>query len=120
MKPATSLCCLRKEVGTKRSTKINPPTASAMDTHSNSKPRGILMAGRLSVSLIPWGKSRYYLAGRGANSSAGQAGIVDAVYGRNWWLVKGSDANVCGGAEGDRTPDLRAASAALSQLSYGP
>jgi hypothetical protein len=25
-----------------------------------------------------------------------------------------------GGAEGDRTPDLRAASAALSQLSYGP
>jgi hypothetical protein len=24
------------------------------------------------------------------------------------------------GAEGDRTPDLRAASAALSQLSYGP
>ncbi len=31
---------------------------------------------------------------------------------------------ICGhfesGAEGDRTPDLRAASAALSQLSYGP
>ena len=25
-----------------------------------------------------------------------------------------------GGAEGDRTPDLRAASAALSRLSYGP
>jgi hypothetical protein len=25
-----------------------------------------------------------------------------------------------GGAEGDRTPDLRIANAALSQLSYGP
>src|SRR5918995_4786983 len=31
-----------------------------------------------------------------------------------------SMADKVGGAEGDRTPDLRAASAALSQLSYGP
>ena len=28
--------------------------------------------------------------------------------------------NFIGGAEGDRTPDLRIANAALSQLSYGP
>jgi hypothetical protein len=43
-----------------------------------------------------------------------------------WWDLdqEGMHGRHCwgrvGGAEGDRTPDLRAASAALSQLSYGP
>ncbi len=32
------------------------------------------------------------------------------------WRLEWSD----GGAEGDRTPDLRIANATLSQLSYGP
>ena len=32
----------------------------------------------------------------------------------------GREAKIIGGAKGDRTPDLYAASVALSQLSYGP
>src|ERR671911_607399 len=35
-------------------------------------------------------------------------------------LQKGPETRRGSGAEGDRTPDLRAASAALSRLSYGP
>jgi hypothetical protein len=35
--------------------------------HTSSRPIGILMAGRLSVSQIPPGRSRYYLAGQVAN-----------------------------------------------------
>ncbi len=35
-------------------------------------------------------------------------------------LTEGSDTHSTGGAEEDRTPDLRIANAALSQLSYGP
>ena len=34
--------------------------------------------------------------------------------------AKARDAWEIGGAEGDRTPDLRIANASLSQLSYGP
>ena len=36
--------------------------------------------------------------------------------GKQW----GAPAKRLGGAEGDRTPDLRIANATLSQLSYGP
>jgi hypothetical protein len=35
--------------------------------HTSSRPIGILMAGRLSVSQILKGRSRYYLVGQGAN-----------------------------------------------------
>ncbi len=35
-------------------------------------------------------------------------------------MIGGEAANENGGAEEDRTPDLRIANATLSQLSYGP
>ena len=36
------------------------------------------------------------------------------------FLVNQKIENMIGGAEGDRTPDLRIANATLSRLSYGP
>ena len=38
----------------------------------------------------------------------------------HYWALSNPHKPATGGAEGDRTPDLRAASAALSRLSYGP
>jgi hypothetical protein len=38
MKPATSLCCLRRSVATKRCTNTNPTTASTVATATNKRP----------------------------------------------------------------------------------
>src|SRR5919112_4163520 len=47
MKPATSLCCLRRSVATKRCTKINPTTASTVATATNKRPVRTRIAGNL-------------------------------------------------------------------------
>jgi hypothetical protein len=40
--------------------------------------------------------------------------------GAGFWTFADLGGRCIGGAEGDRTPDLRIANATLSQLSYGP
>src|SRR5918997_1787022 len=49
MKPATSLCCLRRSVATRRCTNTNPTTASTVATATNKRP----VRTRIIENLLP-------------------------------------------------------------------
>ena len=67
----------------------------------------------LDPYLVPSPANQLPLLGSNQDSPDPESGVLPVT-------PRGSDFSNCHGAEGDRTPDLCSAIAALSQLSYSP